>query len=215
MKRSSREAREAVLGSVRSALAGGKDSPVAEIPREYHRQRPVESLTELFRERVAEYRAEVRPTDSAEAPEAVSDVLEAAGARRVVVPEGFPPEWSKRVTERCDTLGDSPRLSTAALENADAVLTTCTVGIATTGTLVLDHGPGQGRRALTLLPDTHVCLVAASRIVDDVPAALAALDPTKPMTFISGPSATSDIELERVEGVHGPRNLHVVMVGDV
>lgn len=200
---------------MRSALAGGQRGSTDSIPREYSGKRHVESLPDLFRERVAEYRAEVRTTDSSEAPEAVLGALEAAAARRVVVPEGFPARWSEPVAERHDAFGDSPRLSTAALENADAVLTTCTVGIATTGTMVLDHGPGQGRRALTLLPDTHVCLVAASRIVDDVPAALAELDPTGPMTFISGPSATSDIELERVEGVHGPRNLHVVVVGDV
>ncbi|GAB3544878.1 L-lactate dehydrogenase complex protein LldG [Actinopolyspora lacussalsi] len=214
MKRSS-DAREAVLGSVRSALAGGQRGSADSIPREYRGQRHVEALPELFRERVAEYRAAVHTTDSTEAPETVLGVLERADARRVVVPEGLPAQWSDPVAEHHDTLGDRPRLSTTTLENADAVLTTCTVGIATTGTIVLDHGPGQGRRALTLLPDTHVCLVAASRIVDDVPAALAELDPAGPMTFISGPSATSDIELERVEGVHGPRDLHVVIVGDV
>jgi L-lactate dehydrogenase complex protein LldG len=112
---------------------------------------------------------------------------------------------------------DEPALSAAALDGAHGVLTTCAAAIATTGTIVLDAGPGQGRRALTLVPDLHICVVAAEQIVGGVPEAVAAMragvDAGRPITLISGPSATSDIELKRVEGVHGPRRLEVVLAG--
>jgi L-lactate dehydrogenase complex protein LldG len=126
---------------------------------------------------------------------------------RVVVPDGFPDEWLRAVDVVRDT-----GLSAQELDALDAVATTCTVAIAETGTIVLDAGPGQGRRALTLVPDHHVVVVRAEQVVAGVPHALGRLDPRRPQTWISGPSATSDIELQRVEGVHGPRRLDVVLV---
>jgi L-lactate dehydrogenase complex protein LldG len=130
----------------------------------------------------------------------------------LVVPPGFPeglvPEgpWS--------LLADVPPLNVGQLDEADAVITTVATAIAVTGTVTLDHGPGQGRRVLTLLPDQHICVVRANQIAPDIPEALRLLDPHRPLTLVSGPSATSDIELDRVEGVHGPRTLDIVVVVD-
>jgi L-lactate dehydrogenase complex protein LldG len=147
---------------------------------------------------------------------------EAAGARSdtvpapFVVPPGLPGDWLGRCAE--DSPGvvlitDDPPLDTAQLDAAAGVVTGCAVAIAETGTIVLDHGPGQGRRAVTLVPDFHLVVVTADQVAADLPGAFARLDPARPHTLISGPSATSDIELVRVEGVHGPRTLHVLIAG--
>jgi L-lactate dehydrogenase complex protein LldG len=194
------EARDQVLGRVRRALAAADVSPV-HVPRGYRSTGPVD--VDLFAERVADYRAVVVRCGEHEVEARIAEALPPHA--RVVVPEGLP--W--------DVPGAVPddALSALDLDGLDAVVTAATVGIAATGTIVLSHASGEGRRALTLVPDLHVCVVRADQVVSDVPDAVALLDPGRPTTWISGPSATSDIELNRVEGVHGPRTLHVVLVG--
>ena len=142
---------------------------------------------------------------------AVAEALSRTGSRSVVVPGGLDPFWVAGLGEEVRVVTDDG-LSAADLDAVDAVVTAARVGIATTGTIVLDHAEDQGRRALTLVPDQHVCVVRADQVVHDVPEAVALLDPARPLTWVSGPSATSDIELNRVEGVHGPRTLDVVVV---
>lgn len=205
--------RKTVLARVAAALT---DVPAAEtpdsvpVPRGYRASHAGADPVGLFMERVADHRATVIRTTEEHVARTLAAALAERGTQGLVVPDGFPPEllpegdWTR--------LGDIPRLSVESLESADAVLTTAAVGIAVTGTIVLDAGPGQGRRALTLLPDHHLCVLREDRIVGDVPEALSRLDPTAPLTFVSGPSATSDIELDRVEGVHGPRTLDVIVV---
>ena len=138
-------------------------------------------------------------------------------------PAGLAPAWTADLPDGIRLVTDD-HLDNTALDGVAAVVTAAAVGVATTGTIVLDHGPDQGRRALSLVPDLHVCVVRASQVVHDVPEAVARLRSTvdqgasagmpRPLTWISGASATSDIELERVEGVHGPRTLHVILVQD-
>lgn len=197
-------AREDVLGAIRSAL---RDTPpTVEVPSGYRAAASTDrtALVDLFIERVTDYRAVVSRCAEHDVPNAIRAAL--AGASRVVVPDGFPYPVDNAVAD-----ADLPP---SELDGIDAVVTTCAVGIALTGTLVLDHDTGQGRRALSLVPDRHVCVLHADQIVHGVPAAIASLDPNRPQTWISGPSATSDIELNRVEGVHGPRHLHVLVVAD-
>lgn len=197
------DARSQVLGRVRAALAGAAPDPEP-VPAPPG-ARPGDVVAH-FAERVADYRATVVRCAPADVGVAVAGALP-AGAR-VVVPPGLPEEIRAALA---DPLVDDG-LSADELDRADAVVTACRLAIAETGTIVLDHRPDQGRRALTLVPDRHVCVVRADQVVADVPEAVAALDPTRALTWISGPSATSDIELDRVEGVHGPRHLHVVVV---
>lgn len=212
-------ARDEVLARIRSALADvpAGDDPV--VPRNYQRSRvQPEGSVARFCERVADYRATVERVPAAALPDAVAAALRVVGAVRVAVPPGLPKEWTAAVENggAADvTLVPDTRaapLSVADLDAVDAVLTGSVVGVAETGTIVLESGALCGRRVLTLVPDVHVCVVRAEDIVDDVPAAVARLDPRRPLTWISGPSATSDIELDRVEGVHGPRTLHVLVV---
>jgi L-lactate dehydrogenase complex protein LldG len=201
------KARTEILRRIRAAGAG-RPAP-APVPRDYAHARDHDDPVGLFAERVADYRATVRHTEAAGLAELIGHCLRERGVRVVVAPVDLPAGWQ---VAGPDWWFDEPPLRVADLDRADAVLTGCAVAIAETGTIVLDGGPGQGRRALTLVPDYHLCVVAAASIVVTVPQALAALDPVRPLTFVSGPSATSDIELSRVEGVHGPRTLEVIVV---
>jgi L-lactate dehydrogenase complex protein LldG len=202
------ETRRIVLDRIRGALAAAPPEPV-QVPRDYERQ-PARGPgdPDRFAEMVAEYRAQVLRVDAAAIAGAIAGLL--GPDARVAIPSGLPGEWVMRIR----TVADDPEnpLAVTELDQTDAVVTGCALGIAATGTIVLDAGPTQGRRTLTLIPDHHICVVFTDQIVDTVPQAFAALDPRRPLTFISGPSATSDIELNRVEGVHGPRTLDVLLV---
>lgn len=197
-------AREEILG----LIGTGSGDPAAEyaaIERPYLRSHHQDGIAELFAERVADYKAIVHRVTAAGLPAAIAAAL-AERPGTYGTPDGLPDKWTADV--------DPARLvrEPADLESLTGVVTGCAVAIAETGTIVLDHGARQGRRALTLVPDYHLVVVTADEIAADVPEALERLDLTRPLTFISGPSATSDIELKRVEGVHGPRTLEVMIV---
>jgi L-lactate dehydrogenase complex protein LldG len=220
------DARADILHRIRAAL-GGASPP--DIPRNYRSEdeRPRDEIVTLFAERVAEYRAAVHRVGEGDVGETVRRISEQAGARRVGVPADLPEEWrpgppgsegppsAGAVADGVELVEDDG-LSVHELDALDGALTACAVAIAETGTFVLDGGAGQGRRALTLVPDLHICVVREDQVVGLVPEAVMELEDAvragRPLTFVSGPSATSDIELDRVEGVHGPRVLHVVLV---
>ena len=195
-------ARDQILADVRRALAGAAGP--GEIPRSYRSAPAATASIDLFAERVADYRAEVVRCAADQVEAAIAAALP-AGAR-VVVPAGLPWQVPGAVLDT--------DLSAHELDSLDAVVTAATVGIAETGTIVLTHGPGEGRRAISLVPDLHVCVIREDQVVAGVEQAVGVLASTGVTTWISGPSATSDIELQRVEGVHGPRTLRVIVVGE-
>ncbi|QHC32777.1 LutC/YkgG family protein [Streptomyces sp. HF10] len=211
--------RERILGRVRRALADvpPDERPYAEaVARDYlreHGKRTVEETVDLLAENLADYRAIVHRTGARDLPDLIAGLLAARGSREVLVPPGLPPQWLAATNlERIeDRPGDTPQ----RLDRVGSVVTGCAVAIAETGTLVLDGSPDQGRRRISLIPDHHICVVRVpAQVVASVPQALERLAPTHPLTWISGPSATSDIELDRVEGVHGPRTLEVILLDD-
>jgi L-lactate dehydrogenase complex protein LldG len=191
-----------------TASSGGGDA--AGVPCGYRTRGELDTplLLELLAERLRDYGCTVRRTAPGEVMTAVGEALGQRGARRIVVPPGLdltgPPAGTEIVAD--------DGLSPAALDAVDGVITGAAVAIAETGTIVLDGSPDQGRRALSLVPDYHLCIVRAEQVVALVPEAMARLTPGRPLTWISGPSATSDIELDRVQGVHGPRTLEVILV---
>lgn len=208
-------ARDEVLARLRTARDAGAPAHAVEVPRAYDQVGDAAPGSPEVVERLAatltDYRATVHRVDRGDHIAAsVADALGDAAA--IAVPPDLPAAWLAKFAG--ETWWDDPPLALDALDRAAAVVTGVSVAIATTGTFVLTAGAaGQGRRVLTLVPDHHVCVVHASNVVASVPEGIARLDPTRPLTFVSGPSATSDIELDRVEGVHGPRRLDVVLVG--
>jgi L-lactate dehydrogenase complex protein LldG len=233
-------AREEILDRIRAAISPDTpgragtpaqvDAAYAALPRDYrraHHDAPGSDIVALFAERAADYRAVVERVPEADLPAAIARVL--ADVPRFLVPDGLPPQWLAGLpadgpveASAGDEAGrpaadrvvlDDPPLSARELDTVAGVITGCAAAIAETGTIILDHGRGQGRRALTLVPDFHLVVVRADQVAADLPDAIARLDPVRPHTLISGPSATSDIELIRVEGVHGPRNLHILIAG--
>ncbi|WP_333777512.1 LutC/YkgG family protein [Streptomyces sp. IBSBF 3136] len=209
--------RERVLGRVRRALAdvAPDERPYAEaVPRDYlreHGDRTVEQTVDLLAENLADYRALVHRCESAELPDLLMRLLAARGSEEMLVPPGLPPEWLAAADPV--RIHDRAVVTAHRLDRVGSVVTGCAVAIAETGTIVLDGSPDQGRRRISLIPDHHICVVRVpEQVVSSVPQALERLDPARPLTWISGPSATSDIELDRVEGVHGPRTLEVVLV---
>jgi L-lactate dehydrogenase complex protein LldG len=200
--------RELVLQRVRSALEG---VPAPEEWPGQHRptspQDRAPQLLSLLEERLADYRAVVRRSSGTCVPPLLAELI---GGSRVAVPPGLDPSWIRDL----HVVPDDGSLTPAALAELDGVITGCAVAIAETGTIILDASPDQGRRVLTLVPDLHICVVRFDQIVATVQEAVARIRPERALTWISGPSATSDIELSRVEGVHGPRDLIVVLVED-
>ncbi|MGW4943084.1 LutC/YkgG family protein [Actinoplanes sp. NPDC004185] len=191
--------RELMLGRIRAAL--GDTAPPAAIPRDYRRGDQVADL-DLLVHRLEDYKAVVHCGVS------IAGTVAALAPAPLIVPPGIDPAW---LPDGVEALRDDG-LSADTLAVAGGVLTAATVAVAETGTIVLDGSPDQGRRIISLLPDLHICVVRADQVVASVPEALTRLDPHRPLTWISGPSATSDIELNRVEGVHGPRRLHVILL---
>jgi L-lactate dehydrogenase complex protein LldG len=212
-------AREEVLARIADAhrVAPPPNLRYEDISREYRTtsDSPAEMLTELLIDRLVDYRALVRQCSVDDLGATVAHALAERGADTVAAAAGLDPSWTSNlsVTVLTDGLSEDDQLSVSELDGVDGVITSCAVAIAETGTLILDGSAGQGRRVITLIPDYHLCVVFVDQIVPDVPQALARLEATRPLTMISGPSATSDIELNRVEGVHGPRTLEVIIVG--
>ncbi|MCC3270196.1 lactate utilization protein C [Arthrobacter gengyunqii] len=207
-------AREDILDRLRSAL---RDHPaVPEIPRTYREDSGMsaEERIELLVDRLVDYKAGVTVVDEAGIGARIAELL--LDADSYVVPQGIDEVWLAEADatgpgrRRTDT--PEAQLSVAELDSVDAVVTGSAVSVAETGTIILDGSPNQGRRAITLVPDHHICVVREGDVAGILPEALRRLDGTRPLTWISGPSATSDIELQRVEGVHGPRNLDVIIV---
>lgn len=212
-------AKEEIFARIRSALSDVTDPEPTEtpIPWTYGQPTKVADPVGLFLERVADYKAGVARVPAVDVPATLVEHLRDLAVRSVVLPAGIDDSWREAIAEAgFEIISDDPQLTPDQLDKVDAVVTAVAVGVAETGTFVMDHRADQGRRALTLVPDRHICVVRAEQIVTDMPEAIARLKPSvardaQPLTFVSGPSATSDIELSRVEGVHGPRILRVIV----
>ena len=212
-------ARDEIMSRIRKSLADiVQPDPALDVPNPWVYGQPtaMPDILERFVDMTVDYKADVRRVPSDQVAGLIKDMLLGVGVGSVVLPSGLDAGWRQAIAEAGITIhDDDPQLSRAELNGIDAVVTASAVSIAETGTIVLDHAADQGRRALTLVPDTHLCVVRADQVVSDVPEAVGRLAEAvtngNPLTWISGPSATSDIELSRVEGVHGPRTLLVIL----
>jgi L-lactate dehydrogenase complex protein LldG len=211
------DARTEILNRIRGAL---HDTPApAAAERTYRRasDRPHEEVVEMLEDRLVDYKASVHHETPATLPGRIAELL--GPSARYVVPEGLDRAWlpeesgMRRVIVDPNDARAASALGVRELNAVDAVVTSSTVSCAETGTIFLTGRPDEGRRAISLVPDHHICVVPLDSVVELIPEALALVEPTAPVTMISGPSATSDIELERVEGVHGPRRLDVILLG--
>ena len=208
-----KSAKDVMLARIRAATANAPEPPPVPYDFRERDERDRAAILDDFIERLVDYKAIVTRTDDASLPQAVVDACQQQGIIQLVVPADLPSRW---IPSGVKVLRDDPPLTIAQLDESSGVLTGCAIAIAQTGTIILDGGATQGRRALSLIPDRHLCVVRAEQVVGLVPEAIARLveRATHPITLISGPSATSDIELSRVEGVHGPRTLYVFVVSD-
>jgi len=210
-------AREEILNRIRTALPeamGDVAASHAAIARPYQRLGTLspEARLELFIDRLLDYDTEIIQVHTEEElPSAIAQAFEQASVERVLAAAEFPAQWLPAGSP----MKFDHELSTAEIDSADAVITACEVAVASTGTIILVHGGAQGRRVITLLPDHHICIVRRNQVVELVPEAFAAIaaESARPITTISGPSATSDIEMTRIRGVHGPRRLTVILYG--
>lgn len=211
-------AKEEIFSRIRKALVDVKDSDPAEAEIGWQYKQPTKldgDIVEIFLELVADYKAEVERVKAADLPGAIVAHLKQIGAGSVLLPDGVDESWRQAIEQAGFDIRKDDNLTARQLNEIDAVVTAAAVGVANTGTFALDHRPDQGRRALTLVPDAHICVLRADQVVSNTPEAIARLRASitdgQPLTFVAGPSATSDIELSRVEGVHGPRTLHVIV----
>jgi L-lactate dehydrogenase complex protein LldG len=199
------DAKQQILTRVREAI--GKREPAASITREYRQAAPAN--LEQFVERLIDYNATVYRCTESTIPETIAEALAARNKKSILIPPGFPTQWLPTGIEFIRDAG----LTHTELDAMQAVLTACTTAISITGTIILTHSETEGRRAITLIPDYHLCIVFATQVVETVPEGIRSLPRNRPITTISGPSATADIEMTRIKGVHGPRTLDVILVG--
>jgi len=215
------DAKTEMLATIQKALA---EVPTSEKPEDVELKRTYrqkgklsqKETVDLFAERAGEYKATVQRVNQKDITRVIADSCKRENVNQLVVPEGFNKENLPKNLEFLFDESDS-KLTHQQLDESDGVITTCAFAVAQTGTIILDAGEGQGRRALTLVPDYHLCIVGEDQIVELVPEGFLKVGSSvkkkgSPITFISGPSATSDIELSRVEGVHGPRRLEIIII---
>lgn len=211
-------AKEEIFSRIRKALVDVKDSDPAEAEIGWQYKQPTKldgDIVDIFLELVADYKAEVERVKAVALPGTIVAHLKQIGAGSVLLPDGVDESWRQAIEQAGFDIRKDDNLTARQLNEIDVVVTAAAVGVANTGTFALDHRPDQGRRALTLVPDAHICVLRADQVVSNTPEAIARLRASitdgQPLTFVAGPSATSDIELSRVEGVHGPRTLHVIV----